>query len=141
MSVLLASAAAASDERPTAHEEYCLWLLRLSPDQVYRSPLRGPLIGSRRSGEPPLTFVRTTGRDVKGGYRARNRKFPSSFRVARHGRRRLFDREAAIDKCAAVPGESTGPAWPATLYPPFGNRPPAKRSRPNLEQKQSGYPQ
>ena len=36
-----------ADEGPTAQRADCLWLLDFSPDQVHRSPSRGPLIGDR----------------------------------------------------------------------------------------------
>ena len=36
-----------ADERPSAQRDDCLWLLRLGPDQVHRSPSQGPLIGIR----------------------------------------------------------------------------------------------
>src|SRR5262245_39384639 len=38
----------ASHERPDAQRDDCLWLLTFVPDQVHRSPLRGPLMGGRR---------------------------------------------------------------------------------------------
>lgn len=46
-------------EGPTAHEADCLWLLDFSPDQVYRSPLQGPLAGGRpvfRAAPAPAAF-------------------------------------------------------------------------------------
>jgi len=42
--------ASAAGERPTAHEENCLWLLTFVPDQIHRSPLQGPLARRRRQG-------------------------------------------------------------------------------------------
>ena len=52
----------AADERPTAQRGDCLWLLYFYPDQVHRSPLRGPLIRSRR---PPNDVVRFEIQTVK----------------------------------------------------------------------------
>ena len=44
----------AADERPTAQRGDCLWLLYFYPDQVHRSPLRGPLIRCR--GGPMMLY-------------------------------------------------------------------------------------
>ena len=41
------SASPVPDEKPHAPGTDCLWLLRFRPDQVYRAPLRGLLIGDR----------------------------------------------------------------------------------------------
>ena len=45
----LEESASASDERPVAQRDDCLWLLTFVPDQVHRSPLRGSLIGDRNA--------------------------------------------------------------------------------------------
>src|SRR5438105_7983835 len=59
----------ALDERPTAQRDDCLWLLRLSPDQIHSSPSRGPLIEGRAGGpiaEKRSYVLRSGGPGVKG---------------------------------------------------------------------------
>ena len=68
--LLVASPALSSapDEEPTVPGADCLWLLTFAPDQVHRSPLRGPLIRSRRQMRTDIVTSRAS--DVKGGQRA-----------------------------------------------------------------------
>ena len=58
-----------ADERPTAPGAYCLWLLTFAPDQVHRSPLRGPLIGRRLAAYHPI-LTPITGLSKGGGNRS-----------------------------------------------------------------------
>src|SRR6185437_14343516 len=79
----------AADERPAAQRADCLWLLDFSPDQVHRSPLRGPLIGSRSWRiQDDVVVVRAERASVKGGVKSGRRRqtawrlrFPPSSRL------------------------------------------------------------
>ena len=72
----------APDERPTAPGDDCLWLLTFVPDLVRRSPLRGPLAGSRQRRDPMLHFYAVAAKPSKGA--AASHRPLDCVRSARH---------------------------------------------------------
>ena len=134
----------APDERPRTPEADCLWLLRLSPDQVRRSPLWGPLAGRRQRTNSIIITAPCS--DVKEG-RAVSRATVSqraarlTFKANRRPRRK--QRNTPLPSAAAHP-----PASPTSSlrflggsFPRFPRSsaacPPA--SRPVLDRRQLAF--